>query len=43
MANSLFLSNLYLMNQNYSTPRYNKEAAALAWDRTIEIFKMNLK
>lgn len=28
---------------NYSTPRFNKEAASLAWDRTIEVFKKNLK
>lgn len=27
---------------NYSTPRYDKAAATLAWDRTIEIFKKNL-
>lgn len=24
---------------NYSTPRYNKEAATLAWDRTLAVFK----
>jgi carboxymethylenebutenolidase len=28
---------------NYSTPRYNKEAAALAWDRTLLLFRNNLK
>lgn len=28
---------------NYSTPRYNKEAATLAWDRTIDIFRKSLK
>ena len=27
---------------NYSTPRYNKEAASLAWERTIEFFKKTL-
>jgi carboxymethylenebutenolidase len=27
---------------NNSTPRYNKEAAQLAWDRTIAFFKANL-
>jgi carboxymethylenebutenolidase len=27
---------------NDTTPRYNKEAAALAWQRTIEFFKKNL-
>lgn len=27
---------------NYSTPRYNKEAATLAWERTIEFFKKTL-
>ena len=27
---------------NYSTPRYNKEAADLAWQRTIAFFKQNL-
>jgi len=28
---------------NDTTPRYNKEAADLAWERTIEFFKANLK
>ena len=28
---------------NYSTPRFNKEAATLAWDRTIDLFKKSLK
>ena len=28
---------------NDTTPRYNKEAAALAWKRTIEFFKENLR
>lgn len=28
---------------NDTTPRYNKEAAALAWQRTIEFFKAQLK
>lgn len=28
---------------NNSTPRYNKEAAKLSWDRTIELFKKTLK
>lgn len=28
---------------NDTTPRYNEEAAALAWDRTIEFFRKNLK
>ena len=27
---------------NNSTPRYNKEAAQLAWDRTMAFFKKNL-
>ena len=27
---------------NNSTPRYNKDAAQLAWDRTIAFFKANL-
>lgn len=27
---------------NYSTPRYNKEAATLAWERTIDFFKKTL-
>lgn len=27
---------------NYSTPRYDKEAAELAWERTISLFKKNL-
>jgi carboxymethylenebutenolidase len=27
---------------NDSTPRYNSETAALAWQRTIEFFKQNL-
>lgn len=27
---------------NYSTPRYSKEAASLAWERTIEFFKKTL-
>jgi len=27
---------------NNTTPRYNKEAADLAWSRTIEFFKKNL-
>jgi len=27
---------------NYSTPRYNKEAAELAWQRTIAFFKQSL-
>jgi carboxymethylenebutenolidase len=28
---------------NHSTPRYDKEAADLAWGRTIDFFKKNLK
>ena len=28
---------------NDTTPRYNKEAAALAWQRTIDFFEKNLK
>ncbi|EKB49852.1 dienelactone hydrolase family protein [Cecembia lonarensis] len=28
---------------NHSTPRYDKEAAELAWSRTIEFFKKHLK
>lgn len=28
---------------NDTTPRYNEKAATLAWDRTIEFFKENLK
>jgi carboxymethylenebutenolidase len=28
---------------NDTTPRYNKDAATLAWQRTIEFFKKNLK
>ncbi len=28
---------------NYSTSRYDKEAATLAWNRTIDFFKENLK
>jgi carboxymethylenebutenolidase len=28
---------------NDTTPRYDKEAAALAWQRTIDFFKKNLK
>jgi dienelactone hydrolase len=28
---------------NATTPRYNKDAAALAWQRTIDFFKKNLK
>jgi len=28
---------------NDTTPRYDKDAATLAWDRTIEFFKKNLK
>lgn len=28
---------------NDTTPRYNEEAATLAWERTIEFFKENLK
>lgn len=28
---------------NHSTPRYDKEAADLAWGRTIEFFRKNLK
>lgn len=28
---------------NDTTPRYNEKAATLAWDRTIEFFKKNLK
>jgi carboxymethylenebutenolidase len=28
---------------NDTTPRYNKEAAALAWKRTVDFFKANLK
>jgi carboxymethylenebutenolidase len=28
---------------NDTTPRYNKEAAALAWKRTIDFFKKELK
>jgi carboxymethylenebutenolidase len=27
---------------NDSTPRYNEEAAKLAWERTIEFFKQKL-
>jgi carboxymethylenebutenolidase len=27
---------------NYSTPRYNEEAAALAWKRTVELFRETL-
>lgn len=27
---------------NYSTPRYNEEAAKLAWQRTVEFFRKNL-
>lgn len=27
---------------NYSTPRYNKDAAKLSWDRTVELFKKEL-
>ena len=28
---------------NDTTPRYDKEAAELAWDRTIKFFEKNLK
>lgn len=28
---------------NYSTPRYNPDAAKLAWDRTIAIFDEHLR
>jgi len=28
---------------NDTTPRYNKDAATLAWQRTIEFFKKNLE
>jgi carboxymethylenebutenolidase len=28
---------------NDTTPRYDREAAELAWERTIEFFKENLK
>jgi carboxymethylenebutenolidase len=28
---------------NDTTPRYNKDAATLAWQRTIDFFKKNLK
>ncbi len=28
---------------NDTTPRFNKDAAALAWKRTIDFFKKNLK
>jgi carboxymethylenebutenolidase len=28
---------------NDTTPRYNKEAAALAWERTIGFFNENLR
>ena len=28
---------------NDTTPRYDKEAATLAWQRTIDFFKKNLK
>jgi dienelactone hydrolase len=28
---------------NDTTPRYDKAAAALAWQRTMEFFKKNLK
>jgi carboxymethylenebutenolidase len=27
---------------NYSTPRYNPEAAKLAWDRTVAFFHKHL-
>ena len=27
---------------NYSTPRYNEEAAKLAWQRTVAFFRKNL-
>ena len=28
---------------NDTTPRYDKKAAKLAWDRTVEFFKKNLR
>jgi carboxymethylenebutenolidase len=28
---------------NYTTPRYDAEVAKLAWERTIDHFKKNLK
>ena len=45
-SNVKFVAHTYKGTQhgfhNYSTPRYNKEAAQLAWERTMSLFKTSL-